>query len=329
MKTTLHLLCVTVIVTLAGCQNGPQLKSTIGGKAGEVVVVYDKQLWDTTFTKTVKELLAPAYPALPQFERKFDIISIPENAFSNLFQVHRNVVFIQIMSDSIPAEIIVKHDIWAQPQTVVRINGNNAENIVALIQQHEERLAHILEHAERDRQINNAKKYEDRALRDTVNKAIGGSPYIPQGYILRKKNEKFIWIGYETKKAQLGIFIYKYPYKDSTSFRNENIIAQRNAILKEEVPGPYDNTYMTTASFIAPESRHLLFNKIHFIETRGLWEVENDFMGGPFISHVFLDKTGQNVLVLEAYVYNPSGEKRNYLRQVEAIIYSFEWKENQ
>jgi hypothetical protein len=48
-------------------------------------------------------------------------------------------------------------------------------------------------------------------------------------------------------------------------------------------------------------------------------------MGGPFISHALIDKTGEKVLVLEAFVYHPRADKRNYIRQLESILYSFEW----
>jgi hypothetical protein len=49
-------------------------------------------------------------------------------------------------------------------------------------------------------------------------------------------------------------------------------------------------------------------------------------MGGPFISHSFTDPTGEYVVVVEAFVYNPRADKRNHLRQLEAVLYSFEWK---
>ncbi len=328
MKTIHFLLLSFLLVSLAACSDS-QLKTSISGKAGEVVVVYDKALWDTTFTKAVKNIIAPPYPALPQQEPTFDVISISSTAFSNIFEIHRNLIFIQILPDSIPPQIVVKHDIWASPQTVVRINAPTSEALLTLIQHEQERLTHIIEQAERNRVITNTKKYEAKNLRDTVNKLFGGSPYFPQGYVLRKKTNNFVWIGYEIQKAQLGIFVYKYPYKDSTTFKLDNIIARRNEILKQEVPGAFENTYMTTTSLLPPVSRNLLYNKIHFVETRGLWEVENDFMGGPFISHSFLDPSGKDVIVLEAFVYNPKSEKRNYLRQLESILYSFEWRENQ
>ena len=330
MKKTIYpLLIIFVLAAMIACDDSSKVYTNISGRAGEIVVIYDMQLWDTVFTKEAKSIIAPVYPALPQREPIFDIISIPSSSFGLTFRIHRNLVFMQILPDSIPARIVVKHDVWAMPQTVVHINASTREELLTLLQQEQTRFINIMEQAERDRVIGNSKKYEAKDLRETVNPLFGGSPYFPNGYRLRKKTDNFVWIDYEIQKAQLGIFVYKYPYKDSTTFKTENIIARRNEILKQEVPGVFENTYMTTTTVVPPTSRNVLYNKIHFVETRGLWEVENDFMGGPFISHSFFAPSGKEIIVLEAYVYNPRSEKRNFLRQVESVIYSFEWEENQ
>jgi hypothetical protein len=55
---------------------------------------------------------------------------------------------------------------------------------------------------------------------------------------------------------------------------------------------------------------------------RGVWSVEHDFMGGPFISYTFVDPRNNQILTLMGYVYHPNKKKRNLLRQLEAIIYS-------
>jgi hypothetical protein len=60
-------------------------------------------------------------------------------------------------------------------------------------------------------------------------------------------------------------------------------------------------------------------------EMRGLWTVENNFMGGPFINLAMLDILNNRVVVLDGFVYAPGKDKRNYLRQVEAMIYSAEF----
>ena len=329
MKANYYLLFTLVLAAMTACDSVPGLKPNISGKAGEVVVVYERALWDTTFTKEVKSLIAPIYPALPQREPVFDIVEIPVSSFNRIFEPHRNLVFLQVTPDTVPARIAVQYNVWAEPQTVVRINGSSGDEILALIEQEQDRFIFIIEQAERNRVVNATKRYENRSLRDTVNTLLGGSPYFPNGYRLRKKTDNFVWIDYEIQKAQLGVFAYKYPYKDASDLELENIIAARNKIMKEEVPGSIENSYMTTTTFLPPIARNLIYNNIHFVETRGLWELQNDFMGGPFISHSFYHPNAKDIVVLEAYVYNPRSEKRNFLRQVESIIYSFEWEENQ
>jgi hypothetical protein len=55
-------------------------------------------------------------------------------------------------------------------------------------------------------------------------------------------------------------------------------------------------------------------------ELRGLWESVNDKMGGPLYEFSFVDNTGENVISVGGFVYAPEEDKRNYLRDVEAIV---------
>ena len=99
----------------------------------------------------------------------------------------------------------------------------------------------------------------------------------------------------------------------------------KDEFLQKYVPGMFDNTYMITSQFITPGVKFLKYHDLDFAETRGLWEVYNDFMGGPFVSHSFYSKDGKDIIVLEAWVYAAKYDKRQYLRQVESLLYSFEW----
>ena len=62
---------------------------------------------------------------------------------------------------------------------------------------------------------------------------------------------------------------------------------------------------------------------------RGLWRVENDFMGGPYISLAVLDDENQRVVVAFGYVFAPSKNKRNFLSQVQAMVYSLKLNEDE
>jgi len=71
----------------------------------------------------------------------------------------------------------------------------------------------------------------------------------------------------------------------------------------------------------------ILYNKNYASEMRGLWRLEKDFMGGPYISLAELDASNQRVVVAFGYVYAPSKDKRNLLQQVEAMVYTLKLNE--
>ena len=163
-------------------------------------------------------------------------------------------------------------------------------------------------------------------LAPQVMEIMGGAPHFPSGYKLKKKTDNFIWIADEKQYTNQGVFIYKYPATEAEPFSLDNIIRHRNQFLKENVPGMFDGTYMITADYIPPTVSYLQYKGRSFAQCRGFWEVYNDFMGGPFVSHSFYSQDGKDVIVLEAFVYAPKYDKRQYLRQVESILYSFEWE---
>ena len=76
-------------------------------------------------------------------------------------------------------------------------------------------------------------------------------------------------------------------------------------------------------------SEYFKYKGREFAQVRGLWDVENDFMGGPFVSQSFYSPDGSEVFVAEAFVYAPRYDKRQYLRQVESILFSWEWAEKE
>jgi hypothetical protein len=59
---------------------------------------------------------------------------------------------------------------------------------------------------------------------------------------------------------------------------------------------------------------------------RGLWKLEGDFMGGPFYSMTFLDERTGNLVTIDGFAYAPYFDKREYIREVEAIIKTLKFK---
>ena len=55
-------------------------------------------------------------------------------------------------------------------------------------------------------------------------------------------------------------------------------------------------------------------------ETKGTWDLKNDFMSGPYINYAFMDKKNNRILVVEGFCYAPSKEKRDLMLELESII---------
>ena len=89
---------------------------------------------------------------------------------------------------------------------------------------------------------------------------------------------------------------------------------------------------MTTEMKVPQDFTLLKYNGNDACEMRGLWKMEIDSTGGPFVSLSVLDDRHGRIVTVEGYVYAPKQNNRNYLRQVEAMIYSLEFpspKENE
>jgi len=109
---------------------------------------------------------------------------------------------------------------------------------------------------------------------------------------------------------------------DTSDFSLEYVIKQRNSFLKRYIPGAVPNSWMTTEMRTGLKIKKFLYGKKYYSEVRGLWRVENDFMGGPFLSLTTTMPDNKNLITVEGYVYAPKYEKREYIRQLEAILYS-------
>ena len=322
-------LAATALITLGSCSQEQRKKAllpNISGKAGEVIVVIGQNDWEGAVGTVLRDSLTCDFPQLPQREPLFTLVNVPQSAFGSMFQIHRNIIIININKDVTEPGVVYRNDVWAAPQTVIRVNAPDSETAVEILKENNTTIVGMLEEAERDRMIRNARKYEQQGIAPVVTEMVGGSPHFPSGYRIKKKTDNFIWVTYDPEYVSQGIFIYKYPVvKGQDMMSPQSLLTENSLMLMDNVPGMFENTYMTMSSFAPPTIKYMKYRGLEFAEIRGLWEVHNDYMGGPFVTHVFYSPDGEYMIGLEGFVYAPKFDKRHYLRQVESIIYSFEW----
>ena len=188
-----------------------------------------------------------------------------------------------------------------------------------------ETFVQLFDENERIRTGNTIASFEEEKIRKQLVTGYNVSMVFPKAFYLAKTTENFVWLRREADKYSQGIFIYFYPYTDTNAFNPIRIIQLRDSITKKYIPGPTDGSYMKTSSLIRPTPKQINFNDNFAVEMRGLWELEGDFMGGPFINYTFLDPHHNRIVTIDGYVYFPGEDKKNLLRQVEAILFSFKF----
>lgn len=324
MKRISHLVFLVLVAAIfAGCDSDSTVMyKNITGKAGEMVVVMSKDSWKGNPGEVLRETLAQPHAGLPQEEPLFDLINVPHEAFKDIFRSTRNVVQTTISTNVDESGIKFTDDVWAYPQATIQISAKNAAEFEKIFNENKDRILSYFVQAEKERITMGYNDTYERAVFNTLNNEFGVTMKVPPGFRIMEKKKDFLWVQFDSPEITQGIVIYSYPYVSDSAFTVDYQLPIRDSLLKKYVPGPTDGSYMSTEKRLDQINNVIKHNGNYASEMRGLWRVENDFMGGPYVSLSELDASNQRVINAFGFVYAPSKDKRNLLRQVEAMIYS-------
>ncbi|MCF8460867.1 MAG: DUF4837 family protein [Flavobacteriales bacterium] len=295
----------------------------ITGKAGELVVVMDDAFWNGSAGDSTFEALAQHVYGLPQAEPTFNVVHVSTSGFTKIFRTHRNIVTVHI-ADSLRANIQVKTDVWATPQVVVEITAPTVDAYLEIFAANASSIiGHVLK-KEEERILKSYRAQEDSDVFKPVETAFGVRLSIPKGYNIVRQEANFCWVRYETADVTQSILIYKEPYTKENTFSAAGMIAAMDTFSLKYVGGPDAGSYMSTVTEYPPRLSETSLHSKYASKLVGLWHIQGALMGGPFVSYAMLDASEKNVLYLHGFVFAPGKNKRNYLRQVDAIINSAE-----
>ena len=325
MKSNIYLIFLSIALSflIVSCgSDSTQLRKNITGRAGEMIVVISKESWDDKAGEAIREALAQPQIALPQEEPLFDLIDIPHSAFKDIFKSTRNIIRTSISPNVDKTGITFTDDVWAYPQATVQIIAKNQDEFVQLFNENKDKILSYFLAAEKERNTMNYNRIYEKAVYNVLDKELGITMKVPPGFRIVKQGDDFLWIQYDTPEIFQGIVIYTHPFVSDSAFTVNYQLPIRDSILKSKVEGPTNGSYMSTEKRLDQIFNVMKHNGNYAAEMRGLWRVENDFMGGPYVALSELDVANQRVINAFGFVYAPSKEKRNLLRQVEAMIYS-------
>lgn len=323
-----------LLFVFTGCgQDASHLLPRHGGAPGELVCVINDDLWEGAVGDTLFEYLAAYQPLLPQAEPFFNLVQFEPQQLNNITQQHRNLLFITVAPSAGKARVEAQKDKWASEQLVVSVFAPSIQSFDSLIAENGLSIVNKFNEFERKRLQSNFVSKKHPTISDSLFKRQKINITVPSDCDIAKNKRNFMWIKRQRERNVSGsmhdilegVFIYNYPYTNDSAFTNKSILSVRDSVLKKYIPGPAAGSYMTTEYLLNPESEIIEHNGRFAILTRGLWRVEGSIMGGPFLNLTIYDDKNQRVVTAEGFVFAPKFDKREYLREIEAMIFSVDF----
>lgn len=333
------------LVVLTGCGGGGDAPATAEeraallpgkvGPSGEVVMVVSEQHWNRGIGAAVDSIFLRPVRVLPQYEPRFDVIRLDPEEFDRFWKPHRNLVVFDIADriDTQQPSLRVMRNRYAKGQVYAELKAKSAsaaaEWLLRLTEG--EMLADVLEKEEADRYRQWVALDRNAPLEKKMEDLHGLSCTLPRDAQLVNSAGGFAWIersltrmkGGRNHDVQMGLVVHRTPYRGPEDFSMERMLSRRDSLLKARISGSTPGSYMATEYRLTPRYEEVSFRGGFAAKMRGIWKMEGDFMGGPWTSVAWVDDARGQLVTVDGYVYAPYFGKREYLREVESMVFSF------
>ncbi|MBR6141518.1 MAG: DUF4837 family protein [Bacteroidaceae bacterium] len=312
-----------LLLLLASCTK-EQIFPQASGRPYEVLVVLDEQTWNAPAGRALFDILDTDVPCLPQSERSFHITQIEPKDLNANFSIFRNIIQVNIDKTQYSRTgMRFMRNKFAMDQIVLTINSPSLEDFRQFCIDHKQEVIDFLTRTEMNRLIKELEKKYSKVTYDLAWQIFTCRFHAPKELTAYKKGEQFFWTSNNTASGLENICMYSYPYEGPETFNREYMMAKRDSVMKANLPGEKPGMYMKTDS-LCTIVKPIVVHKRYAMEMRGLWYMEHDAMGGPFVSHSSVDTETNRVIVVEGFVYAPEKMKRGLIRRLEGSLYTLQ-----
>jgi len=351
-KIGFPVILLTISCVLFSCTGGTtrkDMQARASGRAGEIIMVIDTLHRNTQLGTEIDQTFRKEVAGLPRPEPEFNIRYVMPEGFNGILKMAQNIIIVAVLEnysrnservknyftqnslqrikDEPDLYYLSKQNEWAKGQEVLFLFGRTEEELIKNITENRDKLRSHFNNVEKKRL--KAALYKSKELKEVGNVMMENHQFslrIPFGWRIEYENPEsnFVWMRLPGIEVDRNIWVYykdyytKEVFDDVTTFRNE---VTKKYIFDDKEKN--DTSYVVVESLIPPITNQINFNDKFGIEAKGLWKTNNNSMGGPFISYVFVDEALNRVYYIDGFVYSPGKSQREYIRELETILWTF------
>lgn len=340
---------ITVLIALYGCQSATdKLKKDFmpiaRGEADEIILVMDSLQWEGQLGDQLKGMFRQYMKMLPQDEYEYSMSKVNPRKLNDVLKNAKNMIFVMTLdAEGIESRNIreyftdnslkmikqdsslfytVRRDEFAKGQIVLYLFSQSEEQLVNKLADNKASLVALFESAVRERVREQVLSKKESEMMAAITEKHGYSIGVPYGWDKAADLDNFIWLRKLEADYEQNVFVYETDYVTPDVFDDV-------ALLRDEVTTTYlrdsqkPELFIDRQTTIPVYTERVSFKGQFAVEARGLWKVSNSSAGGPFVSYSFVDQASQKLYYIEGYVYAAGMKKKPLVREVEAILSTF------
>ncbi len=348
------LILLSLLVSCQGVENRLQIKSKALGVMNDIVVICDEDIWFSAVGDTIKYLFEGVYPLTPRPEPIFDLrqFTVEDITLQPLKKELRTYMVVANLADkdSETTQMVRKDlgeeryqralvdptfttsvgkDKWAHGQIILYVFANGVDNLTKAIESNFDKLSsRVNEHDAFQLFQTTYARGKNEGLKKELLEKYGAEITIPMDFkraLEKPEEDKLIWFKKDTKDGAMNIVIRQYDYTGPDMLTPE-AAKKRFDAFGIYVSSAQPETYIVINNQDLPV---LTFDRIisgHYArEFRGIWEMENDFFGGPYQGYAIVNEVLGKMITLDGFIFAPGRRKRDMMQQIDTIAKNIKW----
>ena len=293
---------IAFLFILSACSNGIKTLPSSTGTLSEVIFVVEDVLWEGHVKEIAFKTFGAPTEGLTQKESSFRVVQVKHSEFKSILKTHKNIVI--VAKNAITSN---QQNKWAKGQLVVQLEYK--EQGKELIKELNKVKA-IFEFREIKILRNSISKSAQKIYQQHIQEYFNIETLIPSEYTIIKDTTTLFWATYNPDKKEEIKHLFVFSFEPKAINLQQEVLQKTDSVFSQYLKGAKQGQYVKIEYRFSPIYSHNTY--------RGLWRLEQGFMGGPFLAKTYF--INEKVVVAVGLIFAPNGRKRHHIKTLEAIL---------